>query len=67
VLSLVGQLQTNYLEYPWVELAVVLDTASFFCAQAPKVKALAAMATIMIALMNFNVSRLLSLPVAPPV
>jgi hypothetical protein len=55
------------LEYPWVELAVVLDTASFFCAQAPKVKALAAMATIMIALMNFNVSRLLSLPVAPPV
>jgi hypothetical protein len=50
-----------------VELAVVLDTASFFWAQAPKVKALAATATIMITLMNFNVSRLLSLPVAPPV
>jgi len=53
------------LEYP--VLAVVVVAASFFCAQAPKVKALAAMATIMIALTNFNVYRLLSLPVAPPV
>jgi hypothetical protein len=51
-----------------VELAVVLvDIDSFFCAQAPKVKALANTATIMIALTNFNLSRLLSLPVAPPV
>jgi hypothetical protein len=55
------------LEYPCVELAVVLeDIVSFFCAQAPKVKALAKTATIMIAFKNFNLSRLLSLLVAPP-
>jgi len=50
-----------------VELADVEDIASFFCAQAPKLKALANTATIMIALTNFNVYRLLSSPVAPPV
>jgi hypothetical protein len=44
-----------------VELAVVLVAASLCCAQAPKVKALANTATIMIALTNFNVYRLLSL------
>jgi hypothetical protein len=48
-------------------LADVVVAVSFFCAQAPKVKALAATATIKIALTNFNVYRLLSLPVAPPV
>jgi hypothetical protein len=46
-----------------VELAEV-DTASFFCAHAPKPKALAKTATIMIAFRNFNVYRLLSLLVA---
>jgi hypothetical protein len=49
-----------------VELAVVLvDTASFFCAHAPKLRAPAKTATIMIAFKNFNVSRLLSPQVAP--
>jgi hypothetical protein len=44
-----------------VELAVVLlDMFSFFCAQAPKLRALAKTATIMIAFKNFNVYRLLS-------
>jgi hypothetical protein len=39
-------------------------TSSFFCAQAPKLKALAKTATIMIAFKNFNLSRLLSEQVA---
>jgi hypothetical protein len=56
-----------YLEYPRVEADVVDDIDSFFCAQAPKLKALAKTATIMIAFKNFNLSRLLSLLVAPPV
>ncbi|HJX25092.1 MAG TPA: hypothetical protein VJ252_02970 [Chthoniobacterales bacterium] len=43
----------SYFEYPCVELAVVEDI-SFFCAQAPKLKALAKTATIMIAFKNFN-------------
>jgi hypothetical protein len=37
-----------------VELAAVEDVVSFFCAQAPKLKALAKTATIMIAFKNFN-------------
>jgi hypothetical protein len=60
------QLQRDYLWYPLV-LAVVVVAASLCCAQAPKVKALANTATIMIALTNFNVYRLLSPPVASPV
>ena len=44
----------SYFEYPCVELADVEDIASFFCAQAPKLKALAKTATIMIAFKNFN-------------
>jgi hypothetical protein len=48
-----------------VVVVAPVETASFFCAQAPKVNALATIATIMIALTNFNVYRLLSLPVAP--
>jgi hypothetical protein len=55
------------LEYPRVEADVVLDIDSFFCAQAPKLKALAKTAKNMIAFKNFNLSRLLSLLVAPPV
>jgi hypothetical protein len=47
-------LKLVYFEYPCVELAVVLDVASFFWAQAPKVKALAKTAMIMIAFKNFN-------------
>ena len=43
----------SYFEYPCVELAAVEDV-SFFCAQAPKLKALAKTATIMIAFKNFN-------------
>jgi hypothetical protein len=39
-------------------------TSSFFCAQAPKLKALAKTARIMIAFKNFNLSRLLSEQVA---
>jgi hypothetical protein len=66
MLSSLGQLQRDYLWYPVLaDVLVVAD--SFFCAQAPKVKALAATATIKIALTNFNVYRLLSLRVAPPV
>jgi hypothetical protein len=49
-----------------VELALVLDIDSCFFAQAPKLKALAKTATIMIAFKNFNLSRPLSLPVARP-
>jgi hypothetical protein len=44
-----------YFEYPVVELVDVDIGASFFCAQAPKLKALAKTATIMIAFKNFNV------------
>jgi hypothetical protein len=45
-----------YFEYPVVELAVVLVEAdSFFCAQAPKLRAVARTAMIMIAFKNFNV------------
>jgi hypothetical protein len=43
----------SYFEYPRVELAVVA-VVSFFCAQAPRLKALAKTATIMIAFKNFN-------------
>jgi hypothetical protein len=48
-----------------VELAVVAVVDSFFWAQAPKVKAPARTAKIIIAFKKFNVSRLLSLLVAP--
>lgn len=54
-----------YFEYPVVELVVVDIGASFFCAQAPRLKALAKTVTIIIAFKNFNVYRLLSLLVAP--
>jgi hypothetical protein len=40
-------------------------TVSFFWAQAPKLKAVAKTATIMISLKSFNLSRLLSQQVAP--
>jgi hypothetical protein len=44
---------------------VVAVVVSFFWAQAPKLKAPARTATIMIAFKNFNLTRLLSLLVAP--
>jgi hypothetical protein len=44
--------------------AVEEYAASFFCAQAPKLKALAKTATIIIIFKNFNLSRLLSQQVA---
>jgi hypothetical protein len=47
-----------------VELVVPVDTASLCCAHAPKLKAVAKTAMIMIAFKNFNLSRLLSLQVA---
>jgi hypothetical protein len=43
---------------------VLVDAVSFLCAHAPKLSALANIATIMIALKKFNVYRLLSPPVA---
>jgi hypothetical protein len=56
----------RYFEYPCVELDVLVDICdSFFCAHAPKLRALAKTVTIMIAFNSFNVYRLLSLPVAP--
>jgi len=56
--------QRDYFEYP--VLAVVLaEVVSFFWAQAPKLKAPARTVTIMIAFTNFNLTRLLSLLVAP--
>jgi hypothetical protein len=60
-----GQLSLVYFEYPCVELEVVVVMgASFFCAHAPKLKALAKTATIIIAFKNFNLYRLLSQQVA---
>jgi hypothetical protein len=47
-----------------VELPVVVVAVDSFFAQAPMLKALATMATIMIAFKNFNVYRLLSQQVA---
>ena len=45
----------GYFEYPCVELAVdVVAAASLCCAHAPKLRAPAKTAMIMIALMNFN-------------
>jgi hypothetical protein len=43
----------------------VVVIVSSFLAHAPKLKALAKIATIMIAFKNFNLSRLLPQPVAP--
>jgi hypothetical protein len=43
----------------------VVITSSFLWAQAPKLKALAKTAMIMITFKNFNLSRLLSQHVAP--
>jgi hypothetical protein len=51
----------GYFEYPVVELAVVLvEGDSFFCAQAPKLRAVAKTVTIMNAFKNFNLTHLLS-------
>jgi hypothetical protein len=48
--------QENYFEYPVVAVAPVLvDIVSFFCAQAPKLSAPAATATIMITFKNFTI------------
>jgi hypothetical protein len=44
---------------------VLVDADSFFFAHAPRLKALAKTATIMIAFKKFNVTRLLPLLVAP--
>jgi hypothetical protein len=57
--------QRDYFEYPVVPADVVAVVVSFFWAQAPKLKAPAKTATIMIAFKNFNLTRLLSLLVAP--
>jgi len=56
--------QRDYFEYPVVPVVLAV-VVSFFWAQAPKLKAPAKTVTIMIAFKNFNLTRLLSLLVAP--
>ncbi|MBA3832825.1 MAG: hypothetical protein H0X34_13210 [Chthoniobacterales bacterium] len=46
----------DYLEYPVVAVPVLVDMVSFFCAQAPKLSAPAATATIIITFKNFTIS-----------
>ncbi len=46
----------DYFEYPVVAVVEPVDIVSFFCAQAPRLNAPAATATIMITFKNFTIN-----------